>query len=210
MPGATAGFARAVAAAMASPAGAGGAAYRTGSSAGPADTVYLGVFRRTALEAVGGYHPGMLRNQDAELNLRLAGAGFTVWFEPSLAVAYQPRGSVRALASQYLAYGRWRRVTAGLHPGSLRYRQLAAPVLVAGLVLTVVVAALTGWWWLPALAAGGYIVGLLAAGGHAARSLALALPTAVALGTMHLAWGLGFLAGPPPGAPAPRRTSDDR
>jgi succinoglycan biosynthesis protein ExoA len=210
VPSADAGFALAVAAAMRSPAGAGGAAYRTGASPGAVDTVYLGVFRREALEAVGGYHPEMVRNQDAELNLRLAAAGYPVWFDPELGVTYRPRSTVRGLAAQYHGYGRWRRVTAALHRASLRPRQLAAPVLVAGLTLLVLQALVTGWWVLPLGAAAGYLAGLVIAGVHAAPSLGAALPTAVALGTMHWAWGLGFLSGPPRDAPRPTRTTDDR
>jgi succinoglycan biosynthesis protein ExoA len=204
------GFAGAVAAAMASPVGAGGAAYRTGSTAGPVDTVYLGVFRREALEAVGGYHPDMVRNQDAELNLRLTAAGYTVWFDPDLAVAYRPRDTVGGLARQYLGYGRWRRVTARLHRSSLQPRQLAAPVLVAGLTLLVLQALVTGWWVLPIGATAGYLGALVVAGAQAAPTPRLALSTAVALGTMHLAWGVGFLSGPPRDAPRPTRTTDDR
>jgi succinoglycan biosynthesis protein ExoA len=210
VPVAEAGFARAVAAAMASPAGAGGAAYRTGSTAGPVDTVYLGAFRREALEAVEGYHAGMVRNQDAELNLRLAAAGYTVWFDPELAVAYRPRDTVGGLARQYLGYGRWRRVTAALHRASLRPRQLAAPVLVAGLALLLLQALVTGWWVLFLGATAGYLGALVVAGAQAAPTPRSALPTAVALGTMHLAWGLGFLSGPPRGAPRRTRTMDER
>src|SRR6266702_8278443 len=47
-------FERAVACAMTSPLGVGNARFHTGGQAGPADTVYLGVFRRSALERVGG------------------------------------------------------------------------------------------------------------------------------------------------------------
>jgi succinoglycan biosynthesis protein ExoA len=210
VPTADDGFAAAVAAAMASPAGTGGATYRTGSVAGPVDTVYLGVFRRAALDAVGGYDAAMTRNQDAELNVRLARAGYLVWFDPELAVAYRPRSSVRSLASQYHQYGRWRRVTARLHPDSVRARQLAAPALVVGTAVAVAQAPLTGRWWVPAAAVGGYAAALLAAGARAAPTPQLAAPTAVALGTMHWAWGLGFLSGPPRDAPSPTRTSDDR
>lgn len=209
-PVADGGFARGVAAAMASPVGAGGAAYRTGATPGPVDTVYLGVFRREALEAVGGYHDGMDRNQDAELNLRLTRAGYQVWFEPELSVAYHPRATVRALAAQYHQYGRWRRVTAALHPDSLQPRQLAPPLLVTALVVLLLQAPFTGWWVLPAAATVGYAAALVAAGFSAAPRPTVALPTAVALATMHLAWGLGFLAGPPRGAPSPSRSSDDR
>jgi succinoglycan biosynthesis protein ExoA len=210
VPTAAGGQAAATAAAMASPFGAGGAAYRSGTEPGPVDTVYLGVFRREALVAVGGFHPGMTRNQDAELNLRLAAAGFQVWFEPELSVSYHPRETLRGLASQYHQYGRWRRVTAGLHGGSLRARQLAAPSLVVGLLGSVVLALVTGWWWPPVVAIGGYAVAVLAAGAAAAPRPGLAVRTALALATMHLAWGLGFLAGAPRDAPRPKRTSDDR
>jgi succinoglycan biosynthesis protein ExoA len=208
VPAASRGFAVAVAAAMASPFGAGGATYRTGEAAGPADTVYLGVFRRAALDAVGGFDRRMTRNQDAELNLRLRRAGYEVWFDPELAVSYVPRGRVTDLARQYWGYGRWRRVTAGLHPGSLALRQLAAPALVGGLAAAAALAVLTGWWWVITVPAGGYLTGLLAAGIAASGRIAGGLATAVALGTMHLAWGLGFLAGPPRGAVQTSRAGD--
>lgn len=210
VPTASDGQAAATAAAMASPLGAGGAAYRTGTDPGPVDTVYLGVFRRAALTAVGGFHPGMTRNQDAELNLRLVAAGYEVWFEPAMSVAYRPRATLRALASQYHQYGRWRRVTARLHGGSLRPRQLAAPALVLGLAGSGLLAAATGWRWPPVVAVGGYAVAVSAAGMAAAPRPGLAVRTTSALATMHLAWGLGFLAGPPRDAPRPKRTSDDR
>lgn len=199
VPTAERGVARAVALAMASPAGAGGAAYRTGATPGPVDTVYLGVFRRTALAAVGGFDPRFTRNQDAELNLRLARAGYVVWFEPSLAVSYRPRSTYRALASQYLQYGRWRRVTAREHPGSLRLRQVAAPALVLGLASTGALAAALGSAWLFVVPAAGYLLAVLLAGLAAARRPVAAVLVAVALVVMHLSWGTGFLLGPPRG-----------
>lgn len=203
VPDADAGFARAVAAAMRSPLGAGGAAYRSGTQAGPADTVYLGVFRREALEAVGGFDPAFVRNQDAELNLRLRAAGYLVWLEPGLAVTYRPRGSLRALASQYLQYGRWRRLTARRHPGSLGPRQLVPPATVTALGLAALVSLLRrrpGPW---AVVAGGYTAVVLAGGMRAAPEPRSGPATALALATMHLSWGIGFLIGPPRHLPPP-------
>ncbi|TVR20990.1 MAG: glycosyltransferase family 2 protein [Nitriliruptor sp.] len=200
VPTAVGGFAAAVAAAMSSPLGAGGAAYRTGQTAGPVDTVYLGVFDRAALEAVGGFDPRFLRNQDAELNLRLARSGYPVWFDPQLAVAYRPRGSVLGLARQYAQYGRYRRLTARTHPGSLRLRQLASPALVAGLATTV------GWGLvrrqalLPAVAGAGYLAAVLAGTAATVRPLRRVPAAALATATMHVSWGIGFLLGPPRGS----------
>lgn len=200
VPTADGGFAAAVAAAMRSPVGAGGAAYRTGTTAGPADTVYLGVFRREALEQVGGFDERMIRNQDYELNIRLRKAGWTVWFDPRLEVAYTPRGSVRSLARQYFDYGRYRRLTARLHPRTLKPRQLAAPVLVALLAASLVAGGPVSWW-IPAVTVGGYLLAVLAAGFLAdfRRGPAVAL----ALATMHVTWGVGFLLGPPRQADVP-------
>lgn len=206
VPTADAGFARAVAVAMRSPLGAGGAAYRTGSEPGEVDTVYLGTFDRAVLEAVGGYDPRMTRNQDAELNLRLRAAGHRVWFDPGLEVAYRPRGSVAALWRQYVQYGRWRRVTARLHPGSLRPRQLAAPALVIGGAVAIVASLLLATPLPMVVGAVSYLVLLIA--GAAAAGPARDVPGVVlALATMHLAWGLGFLIGPPRSA---RPSRDDR
>jgi succinoglycan biosynthesis protein ExoA len=198
VPEADAGFARAAAAAMRSPVGAGGAAYRTGAVPGPVDTVYLGVFRREALDHVGGFASAFTRNQDAELNVRLRRAGYVVWFDPELAVTYRPRGDVASLARQYYEYGRWRRHTARTHPGSLAPRQLAAPTLVCGLAAAAVTSALLRDARPLVTAVGGYVGLLGAAGTKAAPAPSLAPATTLALGTMHLAWGVGFLQGPPP------------
>lgn len=191
------GFADAVARAMGSRLGSGGAAYRHGGSARAVDTVYLGAFRREALERVGGYDERFVRNQDAELNLRLRRAGFTVWFDPSLEVAYRPRGDVASLWRQYLGYGRWRRATGRVHPGSLAPRQLAAPVLVLTLAITALLA-LAGPFVPVVLATGGYGALVVLGAASAARDRPGAIPAvALALMTMHLAWGVGFLLGPP-------------
>jgi succinoglycan biosynthesis protein ExoA len=197
VPRAADGFAAGVAAAMRSRAGAGGATYRVGGAEGPVDTVYLGAFRREALEAVGGFDPRFVRNQDAELNLRLARAGYTVWYDPELAVAYAPRGNVRSLARQYHGYGRWRRQTSRRHPGSLAPRQLAAPGLVVGLGAASALSLATRDAR-PALAAWAGYAALVSVAGVLAAGVRDAPRAALALATMHLSWGLGFLQGPPP------------
>jgi succinoglycan biosynthesis protein ExoA len=197
VPVAAGGFARCVAAAMRSRVGAGGAAYRVGGAPGPVDTVYLGVFRRQALEAVGGFDPAFVRNQDAELNLRLRRAGYQVWFDPQLAVRYRPRGSVASLARQYREYGAYRRLTARRHPRSLAPRQLAAPAVVLGLAGAASVSLLARDPRPAALVTAAY-AGLLGGAAVASAEEPSEAPgIAVALGTMHLSWGVGFLGGPP-------------
>ena len=187
-------FTRAVAMAMTTPLGAGDARYRIGGPAGPVDTVYLGVFRRDALDAVGGYDGSLLGNEDYEVNYRLRERGETVWFDPELLTDYQPRDTLPALAKQYFRYGRMKAVVRRLHPASLRARHLAAPLLVLGLVASGFLA-LTGATWVTASALPLVYVLVLTLGslviGLRSRSYA-ALLLPVVLATMHLAWGLGF------------------
>lgn len=186
---------KAVAAAMRSPVGVGNARFHVGGEAGPADTVYLGVFRREALEAAGGYDTHFSRAQDWELNHRIRQAGGLVWFTPDLLVTYRPRGSFSALARQYFNYGRWRRVVAARHEGTINLRYLAPPTMVLGTTT----AALLGAWWRPAwLVPAGYVAGIVAGGALAGRGEPLAsralLPAVLA--TMHWSWGIGFLTSP--------------
>lgn len=180
---------RAIASAMSSRVGAGDARYRVGGEEGPVDTVYLGVFRRSPLETVGSFDESFARNQDYELNHRLRSSGEIVWFDPELRVEYTPRGDLGALARQYYEYGRAKRHFARTHRRSLRWRQLAAPALVALLAASLI---LSLWYPAVLLLHMTYGLGLLGAG------LALdanPLRVAAALATMHMSWGIGFLAG---------------
>ena len=203
-------FQRAVAWGMTSKAGVGSAAFHTGGGAGPTLSVYLGVYRREAIEQAGGWDEGMLRAEDWELNYRIRARGGVIWFIPELSVTYRPRGSVRALAAQYFHYGRWRRVIVREHPETASFRYLAPPGA-AALNTAGLVAGLTG---LAGIAAGaptavkaltlGLAIPLVYLAGVTAVSAALSrgLPAGVrarlplVLATMHLGWGAGFLTSP--------------
>ena len=193
---------KAIAVAMASPWGIGGAGHRVGGAAGPADSVYLGAFRRGALEAVGGYDEHFRRAQDWELNYRLRNAGFGVYFVPSMQVPYEPRRTWRALAKQFHESGRWRREVVRVHPDSRSTRYLAAPVVAVAVGVGVVVAMVGAITGLAVLAAAaivpvGYLAGVLIASLTHLRDLPLRslllLPGVLA--TMHMAWGIGYLRG---------------
>jgi succinoglycan biosynthesis protein ExoA len=203
-------FQQAVAWGMTSKAGVGSAAFHTGGGAGPTLSVYLGVYRRAAIEQAGGWDEGMLRAEDWELNYRIRARGGVIWFIPELYVTYRPRDSVRALAAQYFHYGRWRRVIVREHPETASFRYLAPPGA-AALTGAGLLAGLTG---LAGLAAGApAAVGWLTAGlavplvylaGITVVSVALSrgLPARVrarlplVLAVMHLGWGTGFLTSP--------------
>lgn len=194
---------RAIAAAMSSPFGVGDARFHVGGTAGPVDTVYLGVFRRDAIDSVGLFDESLARNQDYELNHRLRNSGGMVFFDPDLVVEYRPRQSLSGLWRQYHEYGRWKRVVVRRYPKSLRWRQIAPPVLVVALTVSVIIA-LFGLFRLAAVIPVLYLTTTIAVSTVELlrRKDAAMLLLPVVFPTMHLAWGLGFLR---PGQP---RTSD--
>jgi glycosyltransferase involved in cell wall biosynthesis len=187
-------FEKAVATAMRSPLGVGAARFHTGGSAGPADTVYLGTFLKSALVAVGGYDERFTRAQDWELNFRLRAAGGTVWFDPSLLVTYRPRPNSRALAKQYFEYGTWRRVVTRSHKGSVNYRYLAPPVaVVLNLISLVLGVTLNSIFLVPILC---YLLLILLGSLRIGKSALEKLFLPPILITMHMVWGAGFLTSP--------------
>ncbi len=202
-------FERAVAAAMTSVLGVGAARFHTGGEPGPADTVYLGVFRREWLDRVGGYDPQFVRAQDWEMNHRIRAAGGLVYFTPALRVRYRPRGTLKALARQYFEYGRWRRVVSRAHPGTVNARYLAAPAAVAGVVAGTVLGALVTPWALVLPA--GYLALVVAGSAVTGSGLSAAerarLP--LVLATMHMSWGVGFLTSPSSLVPDELRTTTE-
>lgn len=190
------GLQRVIAVGMCSPFGAGPARFRRDGYEGPTDTVYLGVFRREALESVGGFDETLERNQDYELNWRLRDAGHQVWLDPTLVVDYRPRATFSRLASQYFQYGVWKRHVVVRNPRSLQPRQTVAPLLVIGLVISAVdlLRGRLRGLLLPAAYSGAALV--------VARDSRTQLPRKsdryrlmAVFATMHVAWGVGFLFG---------------
>ena len=197
-------FERAVAIAMTTAIGTPGAHYRLGGAEGPTDTVYLGTYRRETLDAIGGVDPFLVRAEDYELNWRLQERGELVWFDPALEALYQPRSTLRALASQYFDYGRWKRVVLRRHPAAWLPRHLAGALLTLGLVISVFLA-LAGALWATALPLAyllALVVGSLAVGIRRRASAVCLLP--LVLATMHLSWGIGFFLPPRVGQAEPK------
>jgi succinoglycan biosynthesis protein ExoA len=176
---------RAVGAALTSTLGAGPARFRNASStAAWTDIVYLGAARVDVLRRLGGYDEDFATNEDGELLHRLGGDG-GVWFDPTIRSTYRPRDSFRGFMKQYFLYGTGRAATVHKYPRSLRLRQLAAPLLVLGL--------LSPWRRTVALA---YLaVVAVGSGREMRRDPAGGAGMAVALPAMHLSWGVGFLVG---------------
>jgi succinoglycan biosynthesis protein ExoA len=176
---------RAVGAALTSTLGAGPARFRNARSpAAWTDIVYLGAARVDVLRRLGGYDEDFATNEDGELLHRLGDDG-GVWFDPAIRSTYRPRNSFIGFMKQYYLYGRGRAATVRKYPESLRLRQLAAPLLVLGLLSP----------WRRQIALAYLAVVAVGSGTEMRRDPGAGAGLAVALPVMHLSWGAGFLAG---------------
>ncbi len=189
---------RRVARALTTSLGTGGARFRREQSEElEVDTGFAGIWRRATLEAHDGWDEEWINDQDLELAARLRKAGGRIVCIPEMAAGYVPRETLRALARQYAIYGQFRVKTARRHPESLRRSQLLPPAL----TLTALAAAVgpsPRLVRLPARAGlAAYAVTLLVSSCRAAlageRLEAASLPAVWA--TLHLSYGVGFLAG---------------
>ena len=198
-------FEQAVAIAYTTRLGLGGSAFHLAESpAAEAETVFLGVFRKEALIAVGGFDESMYRAQDWELNYRLRTNGHKIWFSPELRVTYRPRSTLRALAKQMYETGTWRRELVRRHPETANARYLAPPLAVLG-VLGGSVSGLLGVVLdsrvlrIGFVAPAGYLSVIVGGSLLASRPMSAAarLRLPLVLVATHLAWGTGFLIGRP-------------
>ena len=160
------------------------------------DTGFTGVWRRSTLDALGGWDEEWPVNQDSELAARVRERGGRIVCVPEMAARYVPRrGIVRGLARQYWTYGQFRAKTSRHHPDSMRRSHLIPPALTAVAAASVIAPRPLARIARPVLAA--YALCLI---GEAARQASRGRRTDAALlpavlATMHFSWGAGFLLG---------------
>ena len=184
-------FEIAVSRAMRSALGVGASRFHTGGNAGEADTVYLGAFRREAINAVGGFDERYTRAQDWELNHRLRKNGGKIYFDPRLQVTYRPRPNLKKLAKQYFQYGRWRRVVSRSHPGTVNLRYLAPPFTLLGTITSLLLGLLIDpFLFIPAAV---YGIFLLISSIFISKTIREFILLLAIIPTMHFAWGAGFV-----------------
>jgi hypothetical protein len=187
-------FQRAVAWAYTSRFGIGGAAYHVGGKAGEAESAYLGIFRKSALERVGGYDEKIIRGEDWDLAQRIKQTGGLVWFSPELEVVYWPRGRFSKLAKQFYSTGVWRGDLTRRDPARASKRYFLPPLLVLSLLVSLIV--LASGHLLGILLPAAYLTAIAALAVTASRlSLKSRIALIVVLPTMHLSWGWGFILG---------------
>jgi succinoglycan biosynthesis protein ExoA len=163
------------------------------------DTVQCGVYRREALDAVGGFDPALQFGEDEELNYRVRQAGFGILFDPRIEFRYWIRPTVHSLFRQYRNYGLARVRVVRKHPAffSPKHAAPAAAVGALGIATAGLLVGPRAVRGISTLAIGGY----LAAIGLGAAWLAIrhrfGRPDLIAasLAALHLGYGIGTLRG---------------
>ena len=185
-------FQHAVAAAQNTRLGNGGSAHRLIGRGRYIDHGHHALMMASAFRTVGGYDEFFSHNEDAELDLRLRGAGFNIWLIGEMVVTYFPRSTARSLFRQYLNYGRGRASTYLKHRIRPNIRQLlplsVAPAIVLALCSQQAsLLALPALLWAALCFSYGIFLGIRTCTPCAALS---GFPAMI----MHLAWSLGFIA----------------
>lgn len=189
---------QAIALAMSSPFGVGGARFRYTNKEEETDSVFMGFCRREVYEKIGNYDEELVRNQDDEFSYRLRKAGGKIICNPQIKSYYYSRSSYRSLWKQYFQYGFYKVRVLQKHPKQMSLRQFVPLLFVLSLVISILLSLLVSWGWLFLVALlGAYILAnvsasLITAQKHGWKHL-LFLP--IAFATLHLSYGLGFLFG---------------
>lgn len=195
-------LARAIAVAMSSPFGVGGAAFRTIEDRKMyVDTVAFPAYTRAAIDKAGLYDEELIRNQDDEYNYRLRKLGGKILLTPDIRSRYYSRSSMRKLWRQYFQYGYWKVRVMQKHSRQMRPRQFVPPLFIVALVLSILLTLIPPTRMLGAillaLVGGSYLIANLAASiAIAAREGWKYLPIMpVAFAALHTGYGAGFCLG---------------
>jgi len=187
----------AIGAAMSSPFGVGGARHHYVEDEAETDTVFMGVSPR-AIYTEHRFDETLVRNQDDELSYRLIDAGYRIVCNPAIRSRYRVRSSFSALWKQFEAYGYWKVAVLRRHPRRAKPRHLLPASVVLALAATAPLALVRpGIRRALLLAATPYLgANAMFAVRHGMRSgWRSAIAHAIAVPTMHTAYGAGFVRG---------------
>ncbi len=195
-------LARAIAVAMSSPFGVGGAAFRTIEDRTMyVDTVAFPAYTRAAIDKAGLYDEELVRNQDDEYNYRLRKLGCKILLTPDIRSRYYSRSSMKKLWKQYFQYGYWKVRVMQKHSKQMRPRQFVPPLFIVALLVSAILALIPGTRWLGLLGlatvGGSYLIANLVAAVAVAFqhgwSYFPVMP--VAFAALHMGYGAGFCLG---------------
>jgi succinoglycan biosynthesis protein ExoA len=191
-------FGEAVALVTTSPLGIGPGKFHYSIRPQEVDTVYLGCFRKSTVEGVGGYDEINFARagEDQELNFRIRRNGGKIWLDPNIRSTYRPRNTPGALFRQYHNYGLCKAGTWKKHGRLPHLRPLIPSVMVIGVSTALLTSFLTQRYSLATTVLVTHLlVYVLASGWIARRRRRLYTRVFGAIAVCHWSYGIGFIRG---------------
>lgn len=182
---------KAIAAAMSSKFGVGNTEFRTEQKRMYVDSVAFAIYKRSLFEELGLLDTELLRNQDDELHYRFNAAGKRILMIPEINSVYFVRENFSALFRQYYQYGLYKPLVFKKIKSSVRIRHLIPAIFVL-YMLTLPLASINTLWLLPF---GVYFILLVYNGCMEYKELRFAFHKMIAIITIHVSYGFGFLIG---------------
>lgn len=188
-------FGRAVAAAHGSRFGIGDSKYHYSQRQELVDHIPFGAYVAERARAIGGWNEELGTNEDYDFDFRYQKSGGRLLFDPAIVFDWRVRETPAKLAQQYYAYGRGKFRALIRHPSSLHLRWLVPPALLVSLAAGTLLSRTTPGRNFLAIVGGSYALFLFVGAAILGSRIGMRLAphAALALGTMHLSWGAGFL-----------------
>lgn len=163
------------------------------------DTVPFGCWKKDTLVNIGMFNTNLIRNQDIELNKRLAKAGGNIYLVPNTHCIYYARETYQSLAKNNFGNGKWNVLTLYYTKafGSLSLRHFVPLLFLLSLLFPIIGMLISPWI---GLVAGAslicYVTLICSIGQQIHKKLAIRMwNVIIAFLTLHLSYGLGSLVG---------------
>lgn len=181
----------AIAFAMSSKVGVGNTEFRTCTKKMYVDSVAFAIYRKDMLQHTGVLNTKLIRNQDDEFHYRIRSMGYKILMVPEMASSYYVRDNYHKLFKQYFGYGYYKPLVLKLVHQGIRIRHFIPGIFVAYILLLPLCFYVYGV--LCFMPIGLYITLLLVVSFN--RQPITILQRMIAIMTLHVAYGFGFLKG---------------
>lgn len=163
------------------------------------DTVPFGCWKRDTLIRIGMFNTNLIRNQDIELNKRIAKAGGNIFLVPNTHCIYYARETYQSFAKNNFGNGKWNIWTLYYTKafGSLSLRHFVPLLFLLSLLFPIIGMLISPWIGLVASASLiCYLTLICTIGRQIHQKLSIRMwNVIIAFLTLHLSYGLGSLVG---------------
>ena len=190
-------MAEAISISMGSPFGVGNALFRFSDKEQHVDTVAFGAYKRSVFDEIGYFDEELVRNQDDELNYRIAESGNKILLAPNIISHYYIRGSFGKLWRQYFQYGFWKVRVIQKHKKPAAVRHLIPLMFVVSLILGTILSPFSQIVRYLFLTEGlVYLLGAITFALKGSKEKIKFVPSIIiSFLILHLSYGIGFLQG---------------